>query len=151
MLTFSRTFVLLAVLSRHSVCQNVIDSPRGLLPAELALRERVVQFYQFHIDGKYPRAYEYVALDSRARFYSAQKPRLVSFKITYIEFSKSDPAQALVVIESRQRIFSANRPWLVTEGVPITTWWKFEDGEWQWYREADPPAKQSRLAPIGGL
>jgi hypothetical protein len=146
-LLLGRTVMLATLLSCNGICQNVTGSAASLLPPELALRERVVQFFQFHIDGQFRQAYEYVALDSRARFYASQKPRLVSFKITHVEFSKSDPTQALIVIESRQRIFPADRPAFVADRVPITTWWSFEDGDWKWYREVGQPAQHPVLRP----
>ncbi len=145
MLVLSRTVLLAGLISCSAMGQSAADSFARMPPAEAALRARVVQFYQFHIDGKYPRAYEYVALESRARFYASQKPRLVSFKITHVEFSKNDSTQALVVIESQQRIFPPDRPAFVAERVPITTWWSFEDGEWAWYREVGQPAKHPAL------
>jgi hypothetical protein len=146
-LILRRTVILAALLSSYGIGQSVTDSSAGLSPSELALRERAVQFFQFHIDGKYRLAYDLVALDSRARFYSAQKPRLLSFKITRVEFSKSDPTQALVVIESQQKIVPPDGRAFVAERVPITTWWRFEDGDWKWYREVGQPAKHPVLQP----
>ncbi len=136
MLTLSRTVAPLVLLACHGVCQNAPEPPVKPLAAESALRGRVTEFFQFYVEGRFRQAYELVALDRRDSWYGSVKPRLESFEITHVEFSKIDAAQALVLIESKQEIQLPSA--VETRLVPITTWWKLENGKWVWYREIRP-------------
>src|ERR1700733_15530283 len=57
--------------------------------ADQALRERVSEFFQDHVDGKFIKAFDLVAEDTKEYFFSAQKSKLLSFKIDTIEYSEN--------------------------------------------------------------
>ncbi len=115
-------------------------------PAEVdqALRARVSEFFQSHVDGTFRKAYELVAEDTKEYYFGSQKNKLQSFKIDTITYSDSF-ADATVQLTC-QRIWrpSAQFP-EVSVTVPMITNWKIEDGKWVYYH--DP--KLDRLTPYG--
>ncbi|MBM3748697.1 MAG: hypothetical protein FJW34_23225, partial [Acidobacteria bacterium] len=67
--------------------QNPADLFQKAPPAvDEAVRARVKQFFQAHVDGKFRAAAEVVAEDSQDAFFAANKPRCYSFEITKIEY-----------------------------------------------------------------
>src|SRR5438067_1630231 len=61
---------------------------------EEALRARVTQFFQYHVDGDFRKAFELVAEDTKDQYFGEQKIQLKTFKIQYIiysdEFTKAE-------------------------------------------------------------
>src|SRR5689334_610887 len=59
-------------------------------PAEVdqALRARIAEFYQYHVDQKFRQAEAIVAEDTKEFFYSHKKPHYLSFEIVRIDYSK---------------------------------------------------------------
>ncbi len=101
-------------------------------PPELdkALRARVSQFYQAHVDAKYRLADLVVSEDSKDLFFAAPKPKYDGFEIVRInywpDFSK---AEAVVATKGSWYIRGQKMP--VT--MPLTSNWKVVDGQWFWY------------------
>lgn len=96
-----------------------------------ALRARVSEFFQDHIDGKYRQAEKLVAEDSKDFFYSSNKPKYLSFEIRGIEYS-DDFAQAKVTVLCEMYVAIpgfAGKPLK----VPTPSTWKVVDGQWYWY------------------
>jgi hypothetical protein len=111
-----------------------------------ALRSRVTEFFQIHVDGKNPRkALDYVAEDTKDFYFAAQKMQLKSFKIEYIKYSADfTKAEVQTTAERRWRI-RADLP-ESTSIVPMSTTWKIEDGKWVWYRD---PTAEVWATPMG--
>ncbi|MFY4730524.1 hypothetical protein [Nitrospira sp. BLG_2] len=107
---------------------------------ESALRARITEFYQAHVDGKFRQAEQVVHEGSREVFYSAEKTKFESFKIVSINYEE-DYTKAKVLVEV---------PWeLVMPGFgrvnkvprPVGSLWKLDKGQWWWYVEPYDPCK----------
>lgn len=102
-------------------------------PADVedALRARVTQFYQYHVDGKFRQAEQLVAEDSKDIFYTSNKPRYFHFKIAGIQYSEHF-TKALVTVVCNMIVPMpgfTNTPL----DVPTPSRWKLENGQWCWY------------------
>src|SRR5215510_14145767 len=97
-----------------------------------ALRARIAEFYQDHIDAKYRQAEKLVAEDSKDFFYTANKPKYLGFHIERIEYNDDfSKAHATMVVEQFVLMpgLTADKPLK----VPIPSRWKLVDGQWYWY------------------
>ena len=52
-----------------------------------ALRARVTEFFQAHVDGAFRKAFEIVAEDTKDYYFATEKVRFKSFKIVDIKYS----------------------------------------------------------------
>jgi hypothetical protein len=96
-----------------------------------ALRARISEFYQDHVEGKYRQAEQLVAEDTKDFFYTANKPRYLGFEIRNIDYSEEfTKAKATILVEQHVMMpgFS-DKPFK----VPIASTWKLVDGKWYWY------------------
>jgi hypothetical protein len=110
-----------------------------------ALRARITQFYQLHVDGKFRQAEQLVADDSKDFFYSANKPKYTAFEISRIEYSDNfTKAKATVVCKMYIML-----PGFADKPLPVPTpsLWKQVDGKWFWY--IDPEA--ANRTPFGSM
>jgi hypothetical protein len=98
---------------------------------DAALRVRISKFYQLHVEGKFRQAEALVAEDTKDFFYSANKPRYLSFEISRIDYSDEfRKAKATVIVETIVPVIGfADRPLK----VPIPSYWKIENDDWFWY------------------
>ena len=67
--------ILLPMIAFRSDCRL---RPRQ---AESALRARVTEFLQYHVDGNFRKAYDMVAEDTKDEYFNSGKAQLESFKI----------------------------------------------------------------------
>jgi hypothetical protein len=99
-----------------------------------ALRARVAEFCQDHVDGKFTKAWGLVAEDSKEMYFSSNKTKFESFNgIKKIDYN-DDFSKARVT-------YSYDRIWeLRTQKNRLTETttesWKVEDGKWVWYYNA---------------
>jgi hypothetical protein len=109
-----------------------------------ALRARIQQFYQYHVEGKGRLAEALVAEESKDDFYNGNKPRCIKFEISRVDYSeKFARARATVVCTMYVAMIGfMDKPL----PVPMTSLWKVVDGQWYWY--APPP---SRETPFGTM
>jgi len=114
-------------------------------PAEVdkALRERVNQFFQYHVDGNFRKAYEMVAEDTKDFYFAAMKIQFRSFQITGIRYSDNF-TKATVDLNTDQEIRRPEFPATIVP-IPMSTFWKIEDGKWVWHRDADA----EHITPMG--
>jgi len=116
-------------------------------PAEVdrALRARIGEFYQDHVDGKFRQADALVAEDTKDFFYASNKPKYLSFEIQRIDFSEGfTRAKATILCEQYVMMPGfADKPLK----VPTPSTWKLVDGQWYWY--VDPDA--IRESPFGKM
>jgi hypothetical protein len=110
-----------------------------------ALRARITEFYQDHVEGKFRQAEALVAEDTKDYYYSASKTKYLSFEIRKIDYSEGfTRAKALIMCEQYIMLpeFS-NKPLK----VPIPSTWKLVDGQWYWYVDQDA----LRQTPFGKM
>ena len=117
-----------------------------------ALRARITEFFQDHVDGKFRQAEALVAEDTKDYYYSTGKPKYLSFNIQQITYSNSfTRAKALVICEM----------FVVMPGftdkplkVPIGSDWELIDGQWYWHVDSDAllktPFGKMAAGPSGG-
>lgn len=105
-----------------------------------ALRERVTQFFQAHVDGAFRKAYELVADDFKDFYFAGNKSRYKSFSIESIQyFDNFTRAKVLLntEVEWEMRLQKA------VARVQTPASWKLQDEKWMWY---DDP--KDRKLPI---
>jgi hypothetical protein len=126
-------FFLLAVAAFAQNPDNPFDKP----PADVdkALRERITEFYHYHVTGEHRKAEALVAEDTKDFFYSRNKPSYLSFEITGIQYSDNyTRAKATVLCEQYVMMPGfADKPMK----VPTPSTWKLVDGKWYWYVDPD--------------
>ena len=137
------TFALFVSLA---AAQNPTDLFEKAPPdVETALRARISEFFQDHVDGKFRQAEALVADDSKDFYYTANKPKYLNFKITRIEYSDHfSKAKATVLCETMIPVMGfMNKPF----PAPIPSYWKLEKGQWYWY--IDPNMRN--MSPMGKM
>ena len=115
-----------------------------------ALRARVTEFLQYHVDGNFRKAYDMVAEDTKDQYFASGKVQIKGFKINDVKFD--DTFTKATVTGTISKTFSvAGNDLPVT--VPSTTTWKIENNKWVWYSEVKAaPATPMGLAsasPVG--
>ena len=99
---------------------------------EEALRGRVTEFLQAHVDGKFRLANEVVAEDSKDTYFAMEKHRYLGFEIVKIDYTDNyTKATVLSTVEVNWRP-SARFPNQRVK-APYKTLWKVEDGKWFWH------------------
>jgi hypothetical protein len=98
---------------------------------EDALRQRITEFYQYHVEGKFRQAEKLVAEDTKDFYFTAGKPRYISFEINKIEYSE-DFTKAKVILLCEQQVVMPMAGAQIFK-VPTPSRWKLEDGKWCWY------------------
>ena len=102
-------------------------------PADVdrALRARISEFYQDHVDGKFRQADALVAEDTKDFYFTSNKPKYLSFEIQHIDYSEGfTRAKAIMLCEQYVMMPGfANKPLK----VPTPSTWKLVDGQWYWY------------------
>jgi hypothetical protein len=119
-------------------------------PAEVdkALRERVAQFYQDHVNGKYRDAEELVAPDTKDYYYASGKPQYLSFEISRITYSDNF-TRATVVTVCKEQVLAPGFAGLSLP-MPVTSDWKLEEGKWYWWVDQESPQDTpfGKMAPL---
>src|SRR4051812_45774654 len=105
--------------------------PKPPARVDQALRARITEFYQYHVDEEYRKAEKLVAEDSQDFFYAHNKPHYLTFQIASIEYLENF-TKAKVSAMCEQYFHG-----LGFEGKPMkapsTSTWKLEKGTWFWY------------------
>jgi hypothetical protein len=116
-------------------------------PADVdqALRARINEFFQDHVDGKFRQAEALVAEDTKDFFYTSNKPKYLSFEVSSITYSEGfTRAKAIVLCEQVV-------PFPGFQGksmkIPTPSTFKLVDGQWYWYVDLD----RIRDSPFGPL
>jgi hypothetical protein len=114
---------------------NPFDKPPA--GVDEALRDRVTQFYQAHVDKKFRAAEAFVAEDTRDYFYETPKPAFLSFRIDRITYSENF-TRAVVEMVCKRRLdkpIPGMAPDTVME-LPLKDNWKLDHGAWFWFVDA---------------
>jgi hypothetical protein len=136
-------------LSVWLVVAGFAQTPADLFnkaPADVdqALRARITEFFQDHVDGKFRQAEALVAEDTKDFFYSANKPKYLSFEIQSITYSEGyTRAKAIVMCEQNVAFpgFAGQMK------IPTPSTFKLVDGQWYWYVDQ----QQLNQSPFGPL
>jgi hypothetical protein len=107
-----------------------------------ALRARVTEFLQYHVDGNFRKAYDMVAEDTKDEYFNSGKVQLKGFQINDVKFTDNfTKATVTAMLSKTMSVVGQDIPMM----VPSTTTWKIENGKWVWYNLA----KRTRTTPVG--
>jgi hypothetical protein len=110
-----------------------------------ALRSRITNFYQAHVEGKYRAADQMVAEDSKDIFFAAEKQHCRAFQIMKITYAENfTRAVVLTTCDTEVVVVMAGR---IPVKMPLRSLWKTIDGQWFWY--ADPVVDKETVTPFG--
>ena len=106
--------------------------PSEKAPAEVnqALQARIDKFYGAFIRGKFREAYLMVSEDSQDAFMESPKDTYTSCDTIKIDYTDNfTKATVFEKCHGTMAWHGANLPSI----VPLTTHWKFQNGDWDWY------------------
>ena len=113
------------------------STPKPPPEVDRALRARVTEFFNDHVEGNFMKAFSLVAEDTKEYYFSVQKNKFVSYKLGDIDYS--DNFTKATVHATAEQVM---RPRPEFPELRITqqmdTLWKIENGQWVWY--IDPKA-----------
>jgi len=105
----------------------------GQAEAEQALRARVTEFLQYHVDGNFRKAYDMVATDTQEDYFNTGKIQIKGFTIDDVQFSDNfTKASIRTTISRNMNVAGQDFPVL----MPSITTWKIENNKWVWYKVA---------------
>jgi hypothetical protein len=137
---------LLALLAGVSFAQDaseVFNKP----PARVdhALRERINEFYQDHVNQEFRKAEALVAPDTKKYFYSHNKPAYLSCETGKIVYSDNFRSAKATILCSQYIMAPgfADKP----IKVPFGSTWKVVKGKWYWYVDQEA----LRSTPFGKM
>ncbi len=120
--------------------------PESAAPAEVvkALRERVTEFFGYHIGPVNRKAIDLVAEDTKDYYFGSGKVQFLGVAIMGVDFTK-DLQRASVRLETTQNWQVQQYTTVAT--TPVVTSWKMEDGKWVWF--LDNQALIQATTPMG--
>ena len=110
-----------------------------------ALRARVTQFYQLHVEGKFREAYELVAEDSKDAFFAVEKRNFREFEIKNITYSDNFTRARVVVNADTDVLIPGGGPRRFK--LPVASTWKQDGAMWYWHVEPS----STRETPFGTM
>lgn len=110
--------------------QETAPLPQPPPEVDAALRARIKQFYQAHVDGKFRVADQVVAEESKDFFFAAPKPQYLGYTIIRINYHPGFQEAEAVVSCLSDWYFHGEK---AKVNLPITSSWKLIDGKWFWY------------------
>jgi len=110
---------------------------------EQALRARVTEFLQYHVEGNFRKAYDMVAEDTKDHYFNTGKVQLQGFKIDDIKFTDNFTRASVTATMSKTVTVVGQQ---IPISTPSTITWKIENGKWVWYDEPKPPSTPLGLA-----
>ena len=132
------------MLAPAAAPQTAIEVFRKAPPAtDAALRERVSRFYQSYVDKKWRLSDEFVAEESKDRYYAAPKPPYFSYRITEIKFEDNFTKAIVLSLAEQDRMVAMGG--VMRMKVPMQSYWKLVDGKWMWYI----PERDCVATPMG--
>lgn len=134
-----------AAVGSGQVASDLLDKAPPHI--DQALRARVSAFYQFHVDGKFRQADQFVHEDSKDAFFMADKNKYKGFEIARINYEEDfTRAKVVVAVETDFMMPPAGR---IPVTIPLTTLWKLDAGEWWWY--VKPAGETGVETPFGNM
>ena len=119
-------------LASQTPAQNT-PKPTPKAPKEVddALRARIKQFYDYHVQGKYRLAEPLVAEESKDDFYALAKPDLHSFQIANIEYTDNFTKAKVTILGAMPVSFPMAG--MKVMDVPFASYWEIQNGVWCYY------------------
>jgi hypothetical protein len=120
------------------------QQPTAAMEAEQALRARVTEFLQYHVEGNFRKAYDLVADDTKDDYFNNGKVQLKGFTIDKVVFNDNfTVATVSTMLSKTMNVIGQEFP----ATIPSTTTWKIENGKWVWTNDVkvvgntpmDPP------------
>ena len=140
-----RAILLLSLGSFFLCSQTAVELFKKAPPSvDDALRARVNEFYQYHVDKKFRKADALVAEESKDMFYAALKQEPLSFKINEIQYEENfTKAKVMSLLKVDRGVpFGGG---IVRMDLPVQSYWKVIDGQWFFYL----PERPCRPTPMG--
>ncbi len=139
-------FVTAALFGQTPPATSEKPSPQAPPEVDAALRARINQFYQFEVEGKFAKALQLVADDTKDLFVGSSKPTYQSFEIHSIRYSDDFTKAEVMLMVIRLLPIEG----FMGHPVPtkMTSRWKLENGEWCYYVD---PQKDLPMTPFGPL
>jgi hypothetical protein len=137
---------LLAALAATCFAQNAEELFNRPAPeVDKALRDRVTEFYGYHISQQYRKAEPLVAEDTKDYFFAAGKPHYLSCEIKQIKYLDDFKRANVTMMCSLYLMMPgfSDKP----ANMPFGSTWKMEDGKWFWYVDQDA----LRTTPFGKM
>jgi len=107
------------------------QAPISPAEAEKALRARVTEFLQYHVDGNFRKAYDMVATDTQEDYFNTGKVQIKGFTVDDVQFSDNfTRATVRTTISRTMMVTTQEFPVL----MPSTITWKIENNKWVWYK-----------------
>jgi hypothetical protein len=127
-----RRIAILALFASVAAAQDTAELfNRAPKSVDDALRARINEFYQASVKGEFRKAEALVADDTKDFFYDHDKPRMLTYEISRIEYSDGYTRAKATVIEERHVMFPGFAGKAMK--IPTPSYWKIEDGKWYWY------------------
>jgi hypothetical protein len=104
--------------------------------AEQALRARVTEFLQYHVEGNFRKAYDLIADDTKDEYFNGGKAQLKGFTIDKLVFNDDKFTRATVTATLSKTVIVIGQEFPAT--VPSITTWKIENGKWVWTSDVKP-------------
>lgn len=124
--------IVLAVLAVSCFAQNAEELfNRPPADVDQALRARIKEFYDDHIQGQPRKAEALVAEDTKDFYYNNNKPQYTYCQIRRIEYSEKFTDAKVTMLCGMYVMVPGftDKPL----DVPFPSTWKIEDGKWVWY------------------
>ncbi len=138
--------VAIALLPMLAWAQSVPAELTPGAPPEVdrALRARVSQFFQYHVDGEFRKAYDMVAENTKEEYFNSGKMRLRKFELNDIKYGDNfTQAMVTTTVEMNWNIQLKENVSI----VPMVTTWKIEDGKWVWFHEVKTGIALTPMGP----
>lgn len=120
------------------IVRSTPDTP----PTEKAVMERAAQFFQFYVNAKFRLAEGLVSEDAKDTFYAEEKVHYLKCEIGKTTLVDNGTKATVVTTCVRPWPFHGQR---VNSSVPVTTFWRLENGNWFWY----PAPQTDAMTPFG--
>jgi hypothetical protein len=120
------------------------QAPPGV---EDALRARLALFYQCQVDSTFRKGEQYVAEESKDRYYNGRHQKYFSYRIIKIKFSDDFSSAQVTVLAEVDLHFQGQ---VVRSPMPFTANWKLENGLWCWYVPVPKPGELQHT-PFGDV
>jgi hypothetical protein len=115
--------------------------------ADKALRARVTEFLQYHVEGNFRKAYDMIADDTKDDYFNSGKVQLKGFTIDKLVFN-DDFTKATVTARLSRTMNVIGQEF---QGmVPSVTTWKIENGKWVWFNDAKVVVGNTPMDPATG-
>jgi hypothetical protein len=112
------------------------------LEVDHALRSRVTEFYQDHVDGNFRKAFDLVAEDTKDSYFGANKTQFKSFHIDKIDYLDNFTKAIVTLTVQRTMTMQGQQVSIPSTGP---TNWKIENGKWVWYVDSG----KDQATPMG--